>query len=77
MAGHSGTAKPGIVLREDFTEELHRLQKLRRVELLSANYEHRVIREGVVKVGADRLFNGLAQVNAADFGTSMRGKRFD
>jgi hypothetical protein len=44
---------------------------------LAANYEHRVIREGMVKGGADRLFNGLAQVNAADFGTGMRGKRFD
>jgi hypothetical protein len=44
---------------------------------LAANYERRVIREGMVKGGADRLFNGLAQVNAADFGTGMRGKRFD
>jgi hypothetical protein len=47
------------------------------VELLASNYEHRVIREGAVKGSADRLFNGLAQVNAADFGTSVRGKRFD
>jgi hypothetical protein len=67
----------GIVLREDFSEEFHRLQKLRRAEVLIANGEHRVIREGLVQGRARCLVNGLAQVNAVDFRSGMRGKRLD
>ena len=72
-----GQRKAGIVLREDFSEELHRLQKLRRAELLIANGEHRMIREGLIQGRARCLVNGLAQVNAADFRSGMRGKRLD
>ncbi len=73
-----GTFRHGearIVLWEDFTEQLHRLEELWGAELLVADAKYGVIDEGLVQRRAGCVIDGLTQIDAADLGPGVSGQR--
>jgi hypothetical protein len=61
-----------IVLRKDVSEELYRLQKFVRAQVLIADDQDRVIDESPVQALPDCVIDGPSEIDAADFGAGMQ-----
>src|SRR5277367_667005 len=57
-----------IVLRKDVPEKLHRLRKIGRAQVLTADDQNRVINKNAVQVHPDSLIDGPPEIDAADLG---------
>ncbi len=64
--------KARVVLREHLAEQLHRIEQLRRRQMLIAEHQHRVLDERTVQPFAHCRVHRLRQVHAADLGAGMR-----